>query len=154
MPSSWFFAASSTLSLHRRGPACLLAWVLGVAAGCAHSPPPRPDSDGPSREDVRATMDALTPAIARCVPPDRKSLQVKLALDGQEGVVVRADLLPDTLVVCGEGKPCASEAAPEPLDLTVLQCVRSATVGQPGPEFEAAGFNLTFRVARPPEPKR
>ena len=146
-----FCAASSSRSSARCSLTCL---TLALLTACAHSPAPRADSDGPSRSDVQATMQALTPAIARCVPPDRKWLQVRLGLDGQEGVVARAEILPDTLVVCGEGKPCASDVEPEPLDLTVLHCVRAATLGKPGPKFEAAGFNLTFRVARPPEPKR
>jgi hypothetical protein len=136
----------------------VLALALSAPlAGCAHNPPPRAEeSSSPSRDDVQATMQRLTPALAGCVPKDRKSIQVKLRLDGQAGVVERADLLPDTQVVCASDQQanCATEAPPEPLDLTVLQCVREASQGKPAPHFGASGFNLTFRVARPPEPKR
>ena len=134
-----------------------LHWLaLAVLSGCAHSqPPPRAESDGPSREEVQDTMRKLTPAIARCVPDSKRSLQVKLGLDGQEGVVVRADLLPDTQTVCtGSLAECVGQDESESaIDLTVLECVRHATLGKPAPHFKASGFNLTCPVQRASEPK-
>jgi hypothetical protein len=140
----------------RGGSATLVVLAMfGALSGCAHSaPPPRAPSDAPSRDEVQTLMAQLTPKIASCVPEGKKSLEVKLGLDGEAGVVARADVLPATRVVCDGSSPaCGSGDEPDSeIDLTVLECVRHATLGKPGPHFKASSFNLSFPVFRAAEP--